>query len=326
MREVQPAGAGTAAAAAAAGGAAAGGAAGGAGGAPAAASALPEPPAEPLPPLSSLTKARPSPALSWHLLDILYAYCFVLLRYNGAWREAAPEAAGQLLQLSAALAPPAAAGAAARPQPGCGSGAGEQAAPPPEFASGAACLSACLARVVAPPAGDASLKPLALGSLQQLPQLLQHGRPPVLLALADAQRMVQACQGEVEQQAGEGSAAPAAAAEPKQQRRGGAAARTRAQLRACQAAARKLHFMLAWANEQPDQHFGALAQLAAAEFVQHAQQGGQAAQQSGGAGSGAALQHLADGSEAVARQVAAAAARPQQHQAQAPARALIQEL
>jgi hypothetical protein len=280
VREVRPAAA-----------AAAAGAAAPAGPGAAAGSALPRPPAAPLPPLSALTRATPSPALGWQLLDVLFAYCFVMLRYNGSWLEAAGEAAGQLLQLSAALAPP---------PPGA---AQQPAAPPQEFTSAPACLAACLARALAPPAGDASLRALALGSLQQLPQLLQHGRPPVLLALADAQRLVHACQQEVEQQAGGGAAAAAAAGG----RQAGAAAAQRprrgadgggAQLRACQAAARKLHFMAAWANEQPDQRFETLAQLAAAEYLQHAQPhhgaapGALAGQQQLGAGGGA-MQQLA---------------------------------
>jgi hypothetical protein len=129
--------------------------------------------------------------------------------------------------------------------------------------------------------------------------LLQHGRPPVVLALADAQRLLQNCQQELQQQAG--STAPAGKETPtpgsRSTQRSSIAASTgggskraskaaagdkagskaaKAQLRACQAACRKLHFMLAWANEQEEQLVQELAQLAAAEYLEHAGMAGQA--------------------------------------------------
>lgn len=44
---------------------------------------LPAAPQTPLPLLTSLTKAIPSPLLQWQLLDVLYAYCFLMRLYNG---------------------------------------------------------------------------------------------------------------------------------------------------------------------------------------------------------------------------------------------------
>jgi hypothetical protein len=47
---------------------------------------IPQPPQDPLPPLSALSRAQPSPLLRWQLLDILYAYCITMHLYNGDWR------------------------------------------------------------------------------------------------------------------------------------------------------------------------------------------------------------------------------------------------
>lgn len=64
---------------------------------------LPAPPAAPLPPLSELTAAAPSPLLRWQLLQVLYAYCLVLRLYNGEPAVEAQDAAAALLEASPAL-------------------------------------------------------------------------------------------------------------------------------------------------------------------------------------------------------------------------------
>lgn len=67
------------------------------------ASALPPPPRRALPPLAALTRAQPSPLLQYHLLDLLYGYCFVLRLYNGDCSTDPGEAADVLFSLSAVL-------------------------------------------------------------------------------------------------------------------------------------------------------------------------------------------------------------------------------
>ena len=73
---------------------------------------LPPPASEPLPPLSSLSSARPSPLLSWQLLELLYAYCFTMRLFNGDWADGggAGDAAAVAMAVSESLS---AAGAAA---------------------------------------------------------------------------------------------------------------------------------------------------------------------------------------------------------------------
>ena len=51
-------------------------------------SSVPPPPDDPLPPLSRLTPVAPSPALRWHLLDVLAAYTLTLRAHDGDWAGA----------------------------------------------------------------------------------------------------------------------------------------------------------------------------------------------------------------------------------------------
>lgn len=46
-------------------------------------SRLPALPKNPLPRLSTLTKAIPSPLLQWQLVDLLYTYCLLARLFNG---------------------------------------------------------------------------------------------------------------------------------------------------------------------------------------------------------------------------------------------------
>lgn len=45
--------------------------------------ALPPAPEHALPLLKSLTRVEPSPLLQWQLLDIMYAYVYLMRLYNG---------------------------------------------------------------------------------------------------------------------------------------------------------------------------------------------------------------------------------------------------
>ena len=56
-------------------------------------------PEEPLPPTSRLTSAAPSPALRWHLLDVLAAYTLTMRAHDGDWRADPVAAASALLAL-----------------------------------------------------------------------------------------------------------------------------------------------------------------------------------------------------------------------------------
>lgn len=48
---------------------------------------IPHGPETPLLPISKLSKTEPSPLLDFHLVDILYSYCFTLRLYNGDWQS-----------------------------------------------------------------------------------------------------------------------------------------------------------------------------------------------------------------------------------------------
>eukprot|EP00899_Mesostigma_viride_P007982 jgi/Mesvir1/17185/Mv07606-RA.1 len=61
---------------------------------------IPPPPSTPLPPLSTLSSVAPSPALPYHLLDVLYSYCLVLRLFNGDWHADPLDAASLMLELS----------------------------------------------------------------------------------------------------------------------------------------------------------------------------------------------------------------------------------
>ena len=57
----------------------------------------------PIPSLTSLTTARASPLLRWQLLELLYAYCFIMRLYNGDPSPAPHEAAGVAMALADVL-------------------------------------------------------------------------------------------------------------------------------------------------------------------------------------------------------------------------------
>jgi hypothetical protein len=121
---------------------------------------LPAASADPLVPVSSLTKATPSPLLRWQLLQVLYGYCWVMRRYNG--EPGLPEVATEAVHLLLAVCPLLAMGvtAAQRPvQP-----AGGQPQPPQQQQpqgpvmpqSPGVALLECITRACVPPAGDAT--------------------------------------------------------------------------------------------------------------------------------------------------------------------------
>ncbi|KAL6499248.1 hypothetical protein OROHE_026125 [Orobanche hederae] len=64
---------------------------------------IPQGPESPLPPVTKLTAASPSPLLSVHLVDIIYSYCFTIRLYNGDWRADPLESSTVLLSVSSVL-------------------------------------------------------------------------------------------------------------------------------------------------------------------------------------------------------------------------------
>eukprot|EP00163_Fabomonas_tropica_P030982 TRINITY_DN7211_c0_g2_i1.p1 TRINITY_DN7211_c0_g2~~TRINITY_DN7211_c0_g2_i1.p1 ORF type:complete len:481 (+),score=44.30 TRINITY_DN7211_c0_g2_i1:195-1637(+) len=56
-----------------------------------------------IPPFSQLTKRAPSPDLKFHLLNILFPYCFAARRYNGDWASEPVSALSLIVSLSTVL-------------------------------------------------------------------------------------------------------------------------------------------------------------------------------------------------------------------------------
>ncbi|XP_049377979.1 uncharacterized protein LOC125842692 [Solanum stenotomum] len=64
---------------------------------------IPLGPDSPLPSVSKLSAAGPSPLLAVHLVDIMYSYCFTLRLYNGDWQSDPIGSATVLLSVSSVL-------------------------------------------------------------------------------------------------------------------------------------------------------------------------------------------------------------------------------
>ncbi|KAJ0053380.1 hypothetical protein Pint_00395 [Pistacia integerrima] len=64
---------------------------------------IPPGPETPLPPVSKLSSTEPSPLLVFHLVDMIYSYCFTLRLYNGDWQSDALGSAMMALSVSAVL-------------------------------------------------------------------------------------------------------------------------------------------------------------------------------------------------------------------------------
>jgi hypothetical protein len=64
---------------------------------------VPPPPAEDLPPLSSLTRTPPSDLLGYHVTGVLYGYCYVMRLFNGEWAADPVDAAETLVAVAPVL-------------------------------------------------------------------------------------------------------------------------------------------------------------------------------------------------------------------------------
>lgn len=111
---------------------------------------LPAAPEAPLPPLTSLTKAAPSPLLAWHLLEVLFAYCYTVRRFRGSWEGLEGSAAAVMLALTDVLAGAVGAGG------GSGQGGEESGAARLPESAAQACLHV-LERACGPPVGTSQV-------------------------------------------------------------------------------------------------------------------------------------------------------------------------
>ncbi|XP_010275972.1 PREDICTED: zinc finger HIT domain-containing protein 2 isoform X2 [Nelumbo nucifera] len=130
-------------------------------------SEIPPGPETPLPPVSKLSSAEPSPLLVVHLVDIIYCYCFTLRLYNGDWQSDALGSAMVVLSLSSVL------------------GQGGQ----PETVSEA--VSHCVEQTCSPAYKHVGGLRFGLGLLDDIVVLLSLGGAALVCLLCDLQRIIQ---------------------------------------------------------------------------------------------------------------------------------------
>ncbi|MCD7456927.1 hypothetical protein HAX54_033578 [Datura stramonium] len=128
---------------------------------------IPLGPDSPLPSVSKLSAARPSPLLAVHLVDIMYSYCFTLRLYNGDWQSDPVGSATVLLSISSVL------------------GQGGQ----PE--TGLEALSHCMEQTCSPAFRHMGGLPLALGLINDTITLLHLQSPAIVCLLCDLRRLIQ---------------------------------------------------------------------------------------------------------------------------------------
>ncbi|KAK4601146.1 hypothetical protein RGQ29_010638 [Quercus rubra] len=136
-------------------------------------SEIPHGPESPLPPVSKLSSAVPSPLLAVHLVDILYSYCFTLRLYNGDWQSDAIGSALVVLSMSSVL------------------GQGGQ----PETVLEA--LSYCLEQICSPAYRHMGGLQFGLGLIDDVISLLSLGSSALVCLLSDMCRLIQAGEREL---------------------------------------------------------------------------------------------------------------------------------
>lgn len=104
--------------------------------------ALPARPSSPLPPLATITKASPAPELKYQLVELIFAYCYVMRMYNGEPACDLEAAATTALAISPVL-----------------TGTTDATQLP---ASGAQVLLDCIVRATSPPIGSSGDRCVAL--------------------------------------------------------------------------------------------------------------------------------------------------------------------
>ncbi|GAB4857650.1 hypothetical protein Ancab_015556 [Ancistrocladus abbreviatus] len=136
-------------------------------------SEIPPGPETPLPTISKLTSAEPSPLLAVHLIDIIYSYCFTLRLYNGDWQLDAIGAATVVLSVSSVL------------------GHGGQ----PESVLEA--VSHCLEQTCSPPFKHIGGLDFGFSLLDDVTSLILLGGATLVCALCDLQRLIQVAEREL---------------------------------------------------------------------------------------------------------------------------------
>jgi len=134
---------------------------------------VPAGPEAPLPPLSRLTSAEPSPLLAIHLVDILYSYCFTLRLYNGDWQSDACGAVMVILSVSSVL------GQAVQPQ------------------SVLEAVSCCLEQTCSPAFRHVGGLQFGFAVVDDVTSLFSLGGVALVCALCDLQRLIQAAEREL---------------------------------------------------------------------------------------------------------------------------------
>ncbi|XP_049361863.1 uncharacterized protein LOC125826555 [Solanum verrucosum] len=128
---------------------------------------IPLGPDSPLPSVSKLSAAGPSPLLAVHLVDIMYSYCFTLRLYNGDWQSDPIGPATVLLSVSSVL------------------GQGGQ----PETVLEA--LSHCMEQTCSPAFRHMGGLQFALGLINDTITLLHLDTPALVCMLCDLRRLIQ---------------------------------------------------------------------------------------------------------------------------------------
>ncbi|XAR70132.1 hypothetical protein NMG60_11026900 [Bertholletia excelsa] len=183
---------------------------------------MPPGPDTPLPPVSKLTSAKPSPLLAVHLVDITYSYCFTLRVYNGDWRSDPVGSATVMLSVSFVM------------------GQGGQ----PE--SVLEVMSCCLEQTCSPAFKHMGGFQFGMGLVDDVVSLLLLGSAAIICMLCDLQRLVEAAEKELKSE--------------KQTKL------TRDELsKKLKLAKRKLHFIMCWVHEQPEEAWHSLATIVKAE-------------------------------------------------------------
>lgn len=131
-------------------------------------SEIPPGPETPLLPISRMVRGEPSPLLTVHLVDIIYAYCFTLRLYNGDWQSNAIDAAMVVLGISSVL------GDAGQPE---------------TVAEG---LADCLEQTCSTAYRHAGGLRFGLILIDDIISLLSLGRAALVCSLCDLQRLIQA--------------------------------------------------------------------------------------------------------------------------------------
>ncbi|KAL2903088.1 Zinc finger HIT domain-containing protein 2 [Bienertia sinuspersici] len=183
---------------------------------------IPPIPESPIPPLKNLTCAEPSPLLAFHLVDILYSYCFTLRLYNGDWQSDAIGVSTVVLTVSSVL------GQGAQPE------------------SMLEAVSCCLEQTCSPAFVHMGGSQFGFGVLDDVVSLISLGRPALICALCDLQRIVETGERDLKSE------------KPRK-------AKSSEIKRKLKFAGRKVYFILSWVNEQQEEVWSSLLVLVQAE-------------------------------------------------------------